>query len=134
MNPPNAQAARPINGVNSMEDSPGARASPAEGEYLRRRRRRKLDLRTLHGTLRESARVYREIAEGRISLAEGEVRSRTLRRHSEILATLEQRDQIAAIQAQLAALQGAPVALPAFDASAAPDLHPQLADTEQAPQ
>ena len=61
------------------------------------------DLRTLHGTLRESARVYRQLAQGEISMAEAEVRSRVLRRHGEILSALEQQAQLSAIQEQLAA-------------------------------
>jgi hypothetical protein len=62
-------------------------------------------LKTLHGTLRESARVYRELAEGRIDLVTAETRSRVLSRHSQILTALEQRDQIEQLQRQLEALQ-----------------------------
>jgi hypothetical protein len=84
-----------------------AEGAAPNGEWLPRARRRRLDLRSLDGTLRESARIYREAAEGRISLASAEVRSRILRRHGELLAAREQQQQLADIQAQLKAL-GAP--------------------------
>ena len=103
-----AEAPQTINGVASGQDSAPALA----GEYVARRRRR-LDLRTLHGTLRESARVYRELAEGRISLSESEVRSRVLTRHSQILSSLETREQIAQLQAGIERLQTNPA--PALD-------------------
>jgi hypothetical protein len=100
-----------INGVHSRQDAKGAVAPTHGQEYLKRARRRRLDLKTLHGTLRESARVYRELAEAKITLLEAETRSRVLRRHSEILTALEQRDQIEALQRQLEALQGRSPAL-----------------------
>jgi hypothetical protein len=105
MTRPTAQPAKPINGMKSGQDSPEAAAVPLEGEYVQRQRRRRLDLRTLHGTLRESARVYRELAEGRISLSESEVRSRVLTRHSQILSSLEQREQLAQLQAAIERIQ-----------------------------
>lgn len=96
-------------GAGAGENGP---VEPARGgEYLKRARRRRLDLKTLHGTARESSRVYRELAEGKINLLEAETRSRILRRHSEILTALEQRDQVVEIQAQLAALQSGRSAL-----------------------
>ncbi len=101
----NQQASMRINGLKSNGDSNGAPTSTHGGEYIKRARRRRLDLKTLHGTLRESARVYRELAEGRITMLEAETRSRVLRRHSEILTALEQRDQVAEIQRQLEALR-----------------------------
>lgn len=60
-----------------------------------RKRRRRLDLRTVDGTLRESARVYRELAEGRITQGEADTRSRILGRHAGILEQryLESLDQ-----------------------------------------
>lgn len=127
-----AQATRAINGVGEGQDSPAAPAHALEGEYVKRRRRRRLDLRSLHGTLRESARVYRELAEARISMAEAEVRSRVLKRHGEILSAYEQGEQIREIQAKLAALQGSSLTLPAIDPSPVSDLQQQLTDTEHA--
>lgn len=40
--------------------------------------------------MRESARIYREFCEGRLSAGELEVRSRHLRRHSEVVTSIEQ--------------------------------------------
>jgi hypothetical protein len=97
----------------AMPDGEGGKNAPTStqtGEFLKRGRRRRLDLKTLHGTMRESARVYRELAEGRIDLVEAETRSRVLRRHSEILTALEQRDQVTEIQRQLDALRNQPSA------------------------
>ena len=61
--------------------------------------------------MRESARVYRELAEGRISLAVAEVRSRVLTRHSQILSSVEQREQLAALQAAVDKIQSTTPAL-----------------------
>lgn len=76
-----------------------------EGEYVARARRRRLDLRSLAGTAREHGRVYRMLAEGSITELQAETRSRVLRRHSDILTTIEQKQQVADIQAALADLQ-----------------------------
>ena len=130
MNPPNAQPAHPINGSESGQDTSGSRTAPLEGEYVKRRRRRRLDLRTLHGTLRESARTYREYAEGRISAGEIEVRSRALKRHGELLSAFEQGEQIRQLQAQLAAIQGQTVTPLTIDPSPVPDLQQQLAEND----
>ena len=92
---------KPINGMNTGKDSEIDAPQTREGVFVKRRRRRRLDLKSLNGTLRESARVYRELAEGRISMAEAEVRSRVLRRHSEIMGTIEQRDLLAKLNDQL---------------------------------
>jgi hypothetical protein len=99
------QPANRINGMRSGQDAKAPPTSAHGGEYIKRAQRRRLDLKTLHGTLRESARVYRELAQGEISMVEAETRSRVLRRHSEILSALEQRDQVAEIQRQLEALK-----------------------------
>lgn len=55
-------------------------------QYEQRRRRRRLDLRTPFGIERESARIYRELAEGRVGAQTADVRSRVLSRHSMIAA------------------------------------------------
>jgi hypothetical protein len=103
--------AKPINGVGSGEDGETIVTRTRQTYFPKgedRKRRRRLDLKTLHGTMRESARVYRELAEGRISLEHAEVRSRVLGRHREILSSLEQTRQLAAIQEQLQALRAEP--------------------------
>jgi hypothetical protein len=74
------------------------------GQLLTRRRRRRLDLRTLHGVARESAKIYRALSQGEILPAQAEVRSRVLRRHSEILGVLEMEK----LGAQLKALESNP--------------------------
>src|SRR5260221_5755610 len=66
----NQQASMRINGLKSNGDSNGAPTSTHGGEYIKRARRRRLDLKTLHGTLRDSARVYRELPEGRVTIPE----------------------------------------------------------------
>ena len=69
-------------------------------------RKRRLDLSTLRGTLRESGRVYRDFINGTITMEAAEVRSRVLGRHKEILSSMEQQRQLAELLAQLKALQG----------------------------
>ena len=97
-----AQAFKDMEGGTQAQT---AQPSTREGELLKRKRRRRLDLKTLHGTLRESARVYREFAEGRITAGEAEVRSRVLRRHGEILGAVEQQRMIEDLQQKLDAIQ-----------------------------
>jgi hypothetical protein len=90
-----------------------------EGQLLEKRRRhRRLDLASMHGVLRESARCYRDFIEGRTSAAITEIRSRTLRRHSEILAAVEQSTQLAELQRDIAAIAARPPQHLNFDAPA----------------
>ena len=91
--------------VRFGQDAENAPTPAHGGEFIQRARRRRLDLKTLHGTAREHSRVYRELAESKISLIEAETKSRVLRRHSEILTALETRDQVDSISRQLEALQ-----------------------------
>ena len=114
----NMEAGPSINDMESAQTARSAPPAPREGEFMKRKRRRRLDLKTQHGTARESARVYRELAEGRITPATAEVRSRVLRRHGEILSSLEQQAAIEALQTQLARLEagsGAAQELPLLD-------------------
>ncbi len=69
-------------------------------------RRRRVDLSTLRGTLRESGRVYRDFVNGVITMEAAEVRSRVLGRHKEILSSMEQQRQLAELLNQLKALHG----------------------------
>ncbi|MEP7312536.1 MAG: hypothetical protein ABI859_08130 [Pseudomonadota bacterium] len=104
--------AKQISGVAGGTEGEARPRQTSEGILLKRRRRRRLDLKTLHGTLRESARVYREVAEGRISMAEGEVRSRMLRRHGEILAEVSLEQHRDRLYDQLLTLKQSQGALP----------------------
>jgi hypothetical protein len=131
----NAEAVKPVSELENGTEPEALvththdQKSPVMGEVLPRqrkqvflkgedrKRRRRLDLKTLHGTSRESARVYRELAEGRITLEHAEVRSRVLGRHRDILAALKQSEQLAAIQEQLRALRGDPSAQLLIDES-----------------
>lgn len=109
MAPETSNAAPTINELDRVRDSDSC-ASPASNQVLlKRRRRRRLDLKSLDGTLRESGRLYRELAEGRISMAECEVRSRALKRHAEILGSVKQAQQLEDLQQKLSELQGAAV-------------------------
>lgn len=101
-------AANRINGVEIGEGEKTASPHAQESVFLKRSKRRRLDLRTLHGTAREHGKVYRALAEGTISPLEAEGRSRVLGRHREILTSLEQMQQLQAIQEQLRALRGDP--------------------------
>jgi hypothetical protein len=94
-----------INGLENGQDSESIATRTPDAVFLKRRQRRRLDLRSLAGTLRESARVYREIAEGKISLAEGEVRSRVLGRHKDVLAAIQQTEYLKSIDERLAAIE-----------------------------
>lgn len=80
------------------------------------KRMRRLDLKTLDGTLRESASVYREFRQGTISMENAEVRRRMLSTHKEILSSREQHRQVAELIAEMKELRSGPAV--AFD----PDL------------
>ncbi len=102
------QDASVINGVEIGAERKTLSPQKKVAVFLERKRRRRLDLRTLHGTAREHAKVYRALAEGTITQVEAETRSRVLGRHKEILTSLEQRAQLQAIHDQLAALRAEP--------------------------
>lgn len=102
------ETANGVNGLENGSDTLGSQTRAPEAVFLKRRRRRRLDLRTLAGTLRESARVYRDIAEGKITLGEGEVRSRVLGRHKDILSSIEQVQQLKDLNQKLEALNSKP--------------------------
>jgi len=106
------KAAKPVKGLESGQESDAPTTRKLEGQFLERRRRRRLDLKTVHGTLRESARLYRAMAQGELSLAAADVMSRVLGRHGELLSALEQQTQLAEIQQQLAALNGEQPSIP----------------------
>jgi len=72
------------NGLGSSHDL----QSPLVGQLIQRVKRRRADLKTLNGVARESAKIYRALAQGTLPPAAAEVRSRVLRRHGELLATI----------------------------------------------
>lgn len=116
------KTAKRVNSLESGADQESPISHKTESVFLKRSRRRRLDLRTLDGTLRESGRIYRDLAEGRISQVDAEVRSRVLGRHREILNAMTQAAQLKALQEQLAQIQNPP-GLPVYEAPqlAAPD-------------
>jgi hypothetical protein len=89
---------------------------PVEGEVLPKKRgrppkahaaavadrptRRRMNLKTLDGTIRESIRVYRELANGKVSVLEAEARGRQLARHATMLKEREEREMIVDLQRQ----------------------------------
>ncbi len=90
-----------------------AAARPLEGVVERRWRRRR-DLNSIDGVVREHARLIAAMHNNRVPLERGEILSRAYARHREMVAA---RDQIAAlerIQTQLEDLRtgSAPLALP----------------------
>jgi hypothetical protein len=97
----NKRTSKAIKNMEIGNETEAAAPRTLEGEFLKRRRRRRLKLDSLAGTARESARVYRELAEQRISAGEAEVRSRVLRRHHEILGTLAQEQYLQTLHAKL---------------------------------
>jgi hypothetical protein len=115
MSTKNQETAKRINEVEIGEEVDLAAPHKPESVFLKRGRRRRLDLRTLAGTARESAKIYRQFAQKEITAGEAEIRSRMLRRHSEILTSLEQQAQLAAIREQLEALRTTQ-SFPTFDA------------------
>jgi hypothetical protein len=101
------RTAKPNKGLENRREANGPTTGAIEGEFLKRRRRRRLDLKSSDGALRESGRVYREFVEGRITAGEAEIRSRILRRHAEHLTSVEQRTLLIDLNRKLEELRGA---------------------------
>jgi hypothetical protein len=98
--------------VGAPADVPASRARKAVRGVLERRWRRKNNINTLHGLIREHSRVIAAMHSGRIQLEKGEVLSRAYARHREMVTAYEQQSQLAAIQAQLEALRAGTGVLP----------------------
>jgi hypothetical protein len=96
--------------VGDSSEAPAARPRKAVRGVLERRWRRKNDIYSLHGLIREHSRLIAAMHSGRIRLDMGEVLSRAYSRHREMVSALEQQTQLAAIQDQLRALRGDPSA------------------------
>jgi hypothetical protein len=86
---------------------PAGRRNPLK-QVFERRWRRKNDINSLAGLIREHSRVIAAMHSGRLSLDKGDVLSRAYGRHREMVSALEQRTLLTDIQAQLAALRGEP--------------------------
>jgi hypothetical protein len=74
-------------------------------EFIPKKRRRRLDLKTLEGTARESALVYRDFVQGTITLEMAEVRRRLLGTHKEIVSEFERQRQMAELIAEVKELR-----------------------------
>jgi hypothetical protein len=119
-------ASRPINDIEigqEAETSISRRGDHNSGEVggptrrpaalkgiLERRWRRKNNINSLAGLIREHSRVIAAMHNGRLSLDKGEVLSRAYGRHREMVTALEQQTLLADIQRQLAELRGEPSA------------------------
>ncbi|MGA2190544.1 MAG: hypothetical protein ABSH33_18645 [Steroidobacteraceae bacterium] len=149
MNTTNGQAATPINEFDSRpvgettvprtQDlnsavvgevvKPLASAAPAPAVHgvLERRFKRRNNINGLAGLIREHARLIALMRNNEIALDRGEVLSRAMARHKEMVVSLEQSEQLKDIQSQLAALRGESTPLlPTMDRDdldAAPDGH-----------
>lgn len=80
-----------------------------------------MDLKTLDGTIRESIRVYRELAEGRIPVLEAEARGRQLARHAMMLKERAEDERVRALVSELTALRLAQATATATPALPAPE-------------
>jgi hypothetical protein len=86
---------------------PAGRRNPLK-QVFERRWRRKNDINSLAGLIREHSRVIAAMHSGRLSLDKGDVLSRAYGRHHLMVTALEHNTLLMDIQAQLAALRGQP--------------------------
>lgn len=135
------KSSKPANGINGVENGEGGKipnsqahtrnsspvgassGPPVEG-VLERPWRRKNNINSLDGLMREHGRLIRSMHAGKISLEKGEILSRAYGRHKEIVQALQQIAQLESLHAQLAALRGEPVPLPLLTAPRPADLTP----------
>jgi hypothetical protein len=96
-----AESAKSVNELEIGHETGDSQSHAIEGVLIKRPRRRRLNLKTDHGTANEHIKTYRDFASGLISMSEAEVRSRMLRRHSEILGSITQRELMAAVLEEL---------------------------------
>jgi hypothetical protein len=103
------KTARRIKDVNLGQESETQLSHVSESVFVKRSRLRKIDLASVMGTARESARVYKDLIRGEISMVEADVRSRILKRHAEVLTEIEKAEQLKQMQEQLDRIeQGSP--------------------------
>jgi hypothetical protein len=77
-----AENLNPVEGDPDLADDP---LSSLEGQLLARRDRRRMDLMSFDGLLREHGRIYRQFKAGRVGLKRFDAASRALRRQGELL-------------------------------------------------
>ena len=120
--------------INELDSAPKTvkRGRPRKGDATSqpdRPRRRRMNLNSVDGTIRESIRTYRDLAEGRVSILEAEARGRQLRRHLDLLSAKDEREQLARIEQALRDLQAARTQ-PALPAPTKPAALPEWAQED----
>ena len=68
---------------------------------FKRRNQRRLDFRTLEGLIRESVGNYRDMRDGVVTLEAGDIYSRVIARHRELLVNQKQEADLAVLVQQL---------------------------------
>ena len=116
----NQQTAKPISDLQNGQDGNASdsqahtqnssqvgtkRARPAVKGVLERAWRRRNDINSLPGLIREHGRLIAAMHTGRMGLDTGEILSRAYARHREMVTALEQNTYLQTIQAQLEAIQ-----------------------------
>jgi gas vesicle protein len=89
-------------------DSNSSVVGAGGGEFVDRIKKRRNNINSLPGLIREHARLILQTRNREIPLEMAEVLSRQYSRHKEMVSALEQRTLLAAIQEQLQALRGNP--------------------------
>jgi gas vesicle protein len=89
-------------------DSNSSVVGAGGGELVDRKKKRRNNINSLPGLIREHARLILMTLNGEIALEKAEVLSRQYSRHKEMVTALEQRTQLAGILEQLQALRGDP--------------------------
>ncbi len=92
-------------------EGPAPPRKPLQEVILARLSRRRVDLTTLDGLLRESGRIYKDLDNKRITFDEAEARGRALLRHHTILSSAEQQKVLVEQLAELRAIRSAGPAL-----------------------
>jgi hypothetical protein len=112
-----SKAAKPIKGMENGEgvktivsrtddQNSGQVGARGGGVLIERKFQRRNNITNLPGLIREHARLIALIRNGEIPLDRGEILSRAMGRHKEMVTALEERNQLKAIVEQLRALRG----------------------------
>jgi hypothetical protein len=100
----------------NLHAAPKPPRKPLQEVILARRSRRKCDLTTLDGLLRESGRIFRDLMDKRIPIEEADALGRQLLRHHAILADAERQKVLLEQLAELKALRSAGPVMIEWDA------------------